>query len=108
MRNYCASSPNKSKHSGLKSRHLFWKKSREALADYVAGKQVKVIEIDVDRYKRIVGQVYLGDLWVNGALVRGGYAYVYPRYATAERLYEFEEEVRESQAWIWSCQRKKE
>ncbi len=41
-------------------------------------------------------------------MVRGGYAYVYPRYATAERLYEFEEEVRESQAWIWSCQRKKE
>ena len=79
----------------------FWKKSREALANYVAGKQVKVIEIDVDRYKRIVGQVYVGDLWVNGELVRGGYAYVYPRYATTERLYEFEEEARESQAGIW-------
>jgi len=79
----------------------FWKKSREALANYVAGKQVKVIEIDIDRYKRIVGQVYVGDLRVNGALVRGGYAYVYPGYATTERLYEFEEEARESQAGIW-------
>jgi len=79
----------------------FWKISREALASYVAGKQVKVIEIDVDRYKRIVGQVYLGDLWVNGALVRGGYAYVYPKYATSERLYEFEREAKENQAWVW-------
>jgi len=79
----------------------FWKKSREALADYVAGKEVTVEEVDIDRYKRIVGQVYVGDLWVNGALVRGGYAYVYPRYVTTERLYEFEEEARESQAGIW-------
>ena len=79
----------------------FWKKSREALADYVAGKEVTVEEVDIDRYLRIVGQVYVGDLWVNGALVRGGYVYVYPRYATTERLYEFEEEARESQAGIW-------
>jgi len=57
--------------------------------------------VDIDRYKRIVGQVYVGDLWVNGALVRGGYAYVYPEYATSSRLYEFEEEARESQARIW-------
>jgi len=79
----------------------FWKKSREALADYVSGKEVTVEEVNIDRYKRIVGQVYVGDLWVNGAMVRGGYAYVYPRYATTERLYEFEEEARESQAGIW-------
>ena len=63
----------------------FWKKSREALADYVSGKEVKIIEVDIDRYKRVVGQVYLGELWVNGALVRGGYAYVYPKYATSKR-----------------------
>ena len=87
----------------------FWKKSREALVDYVAGKEVEVIEVDIDRYERIVGQVYVGDLWVNGALVRGGYAYGYPEYATSSRLYEFEEEARESQAGIFgSYQRKRE
>jgi len=85
----------------------FWKKSREALADYVSGKEVTVEEVDIDRYKRIVGQVYVGDLWVNGALVRGGFAYVYPRYATTERLYEFEEEARESQAGIWKLPEEK-
>jgi len=79
----------------------FWKKSKEALADYVAGKEVQVFEVAIDRYERIVGQVYVGGLWVNGALVRGGYAYVYPKYATTERLYEFEEEARGNQAGIW-------
>ena len=79
----------------------YWKKSREALANYVAGKEVEVFEVSIDRYQRVVGQVYIGDLWVNGALVRGWYAYVYPKYATSERLYEFEEEARENQAGIW-------
>lgn len=33
----------------------FWIKSREALAYYVAGKEVQVIEVDIDRYKHIIG-----------------------------------------------------
>jgi len=37
---------------------------------------VEVFVVSIDRYQRVVGQVYIGDLWVNGALVRGGYAYV--------------------------------
>jgi len=79
----------------------FWKKSREALADYVAGKEVQVIEVDIDRYKRIVGQVYVGETWVNGALVRAGYAYVYPKYATTKKLYEYEKDAQENKAGIW-------
>ena len=37
-------------------------KSREALADYVAGKEVQIIEVNIDRYKHAVGQVYLEDM----------------------------------------------
>ena len=80
----------------------FWRKSKDALAYYVAGKYVDVFEVDIDRYDRIVGHVYFGDLWVNGELVRGGYAYVYPKYATNQRLYEYERLARESQMGIWA------
>ncbi|MEJ2115723.1 MAG: thermonuclease family protein [Gammaproteobacteria bacterium] len=80
----------------------FWKKSREALAYYVAGKEVQIVEVDIDRYERVVGQVYLNDIWVNAELVRGGYAYVYPKYATTKHLYEYESIARESQVGIWS------
>ena len=84
----------------------YWRKSREALAKYVAGKEVEVVEVDIDRYERIVGQVYLGDLWVNGALVRGGFAYVYPEYATSSRLYAFEQEAKERKTGIWKLPEK--
>ena len=61
-----------------------------------------VFEFDIDRYDRIVGQVYIEDIWVNGELVRGGYAYVYPKYATSQRLYECEQLAKESQMGIWA------
>ncbi len=35
-----------------------------------------------------------------------GYMYVYPSYATTERLYEVEEEARESQAGMWKLLKK--
>lgn len=79
----------------------FWKKSKDILAHYVAGKVVDVLVVDTDHYNRIVGHVYIGDTWVNGELVRGGYAYVYPKYATNQRLYEYEQSARENQIGIW-------
>ena len=84
----------------------FWKKSREALASYVSGKEVTVEEVDIDHWDRVIGQVYLGDLWVNGALVRGGYAYVYPKYATSSRLYAFESDAKKDKAGIWKLPEK--
>ena len=79
----------------------YWKKSRDALADYVAGKVVTVEKVDIDRWDRVIGQVYLDSLWINGELVRIGFAYVYPKYATSQRLYEYEQLAKESQVGIW-------
>jgi endonuclease YncB( thermonuclease family) len=79
----------------------FGRKSREALADIVAGAIVLIEQVDIDRWDRVVGQVYLGNLWVNGAMVRGGFAYVYPKYATTDRLYDYEAEAQKSNAGIW-------
>ena len=40
----------------------------------VFNKKVKVIPIDVDRYKRIVGMVYVDEKCLNEELVKAGYA----------------------------------
>ncbi len=45
--------------------------------------------------------MYVGELWINGELVRGGYAYVYPEYAVSIKLYEYETYAQESKAGIW-------
>jgi endonuclease YncB( thermonuclease family) len=44
------------------------------------GKTVKVQEIDVDRYDRVVGVVTVGDLVLNKHLLECGYAWLYDRY----------------------------
>jgi micrococcal nuclease len=46
----------------------------------VFGKVVKVEEIDVDRYGRVVGLVSVGDLILNRHLVAYGFAWVYHQY----------------------------
>ncbi|MCH8021690.1 thermonuclease family protein [candidate division KSB1 bacterium] len=71
----------------------FWEKSKQALEGYVRGKTVEVEEFDVDQYGRVVGHVYVGNFWVNGELVRNGFAYVYTQYAVSKRLYEYENEA---------------
>ena len=79
----------------------YWKKSKQALERYVAGKQIRVEEFDRDQYGRIVGHVYLDDLWVNGKLVQQGYSYVYERYAVSKKLFEYESDARKNQRGIW-------
>ena len=45
--------------------------------------------------------MYVGDTWVNGALVRGGNVYVYPKYATSQLLYGFERLAKEEGLGLW-------
>ena len=78
----------------------YWRKSKDALANFVSDKDVIVDEYDVDRYGRVVGHVYHGNFWVNAAMVRSGNAYVYTRYATSILLYELEKDARDSQEGI--------
>lgn len=40
-------------------------KAKQALGNLVFGEIVTVVQVDIDRYKRIVGRVYLGNLDVN-------------------------------------------
>lgn len=79
----------------------FWKKSKQALENYVAAQQVMVEEFDRDQYGRIVGHVYVDGIWVNGELVKQGYAYVYARYAVSKKLYQYEANAEKNKLGIW-------
>lgn len=57
--------------------------------------------MDVDRYGRTVGRVYVDGTDVNAELVRQGYAWVYRKYAEDPKLYELEEEVRKAERGLW-------
>ncbi len=53
-------------------RQPFGTKAKKALARMAFNKQARVVEVTKDRYKRIVGRVYVGNLDVNAELVRQG------------------------------------
>ena len=46
-------------------------RSRQALADLVFGKEVKVVTHGKDRYGRVIGDVFVGGKAVNEVMVRG-------------------------------------
>ena len=76
-------------------------RSKQALSDLAFGKQVKVAVVDIDRYGRTVGRVFVGQVDISAELVSSGAAWVYRRYATDERLYALEETAREQQRGLW-------
>jgi endonuclease YncB( thermonuclease family) len=80
--------------------------ARQALAALIHGKTVRVVEIDRDRYGRIVGEVRVwatdgtGTL-VNLELVRAGLAWAYRRYAPPTAYVVAEQEARDHGAGVW-------
>jgi endonuclease YncB( thermonuclease family) len=77
-------------------------RARQALADLVFQKSVRVEVSDIDRYGRTVGTVMLGDLDVNAEMVRNGSAWVYRRYARDSRLFELEDQARAAGSGLWA------
>ncbi len=80
----------------------FGTKAKQALSDLAFGKQTRVVEVAVDRYKRIVGRVYVGDIDVNRELVAQGFAWVYRKYSDDAELLELEAQAREGRLGLWA------
>jgi endonuclease YncB( thermonuclease family) len=54
--------------------------SKAFLSEQINVKYVMVDVIDIDRYKRSVGRIFVDDLDINKAMVENGYAWVYAQY----------------------------
>jgi endonuclease YncB( thermonuclease family) len=77
-------------------------RARQALSDKVFGKIVDVVEIDRDRYGRIVGRIYLDGRDINREMVAEGHAWVYRKYMRDESLLTDEAVAREAGRGLWS------
>lgn len=76
--------------------------AKQQLAAMIFQKDVAILVVDVDRYGRTVGRVYVGDLDVNAELVHIGAAWVYDKYATDASLYVLQEEAIKEGRGLWS------
>ena len=80
----------------------FGKKAREKLAEKVFRKTVRVEVIDVDRYRREVGRIYLGDRFINMEMVSDGFAWRYVQYDRPGEFTAAENEAREHRRGLWA------
>ena len=80
----------------------FGTRSRQALSDLIFSKDVLVVQDDIDRYGRLVGQVYVGSIHVNRKMVQEGMAWVYRQYMKDETLLQDEQVAKEAKRGLWS------
>jgi endonuclease YncB( thermonuclease family) len=79
--------------------------SWKSLENKIMGKQVKMDILDVDKYKRMVGMIWLGDRNINLEMVREGCAEAFVEYLKDPYKQEFikaEKEARSEKKGIWS------
>jgi micrococcal nuclease len=77
-------------------------KAKEFIASLIADKDVRVVIINKDRYRRSVADVYLRDgTHINSAIVKAGYAWHFKRYSDNPELARLEFEARTARRGLW-------
>lgn len=59
----------------------YGKKSKQFLANLIAGEVVEVDENGKDKYKRTIGTIYLDGTDINAQIVANGYAWAYRKFS---------------------------
>jgi len=77
------------------------RRAKEALGRLAAGRDARLVVVDRDDYGRPVADLYVGELFVNEALVRGGDAWAYPRYVRHPQILAAQDEARRHLRGLW-------
>ncbi len=80
----------------------FGKKTRENLAAKVFRQTVRIEVTDVDRYRREVGRIDLGDRFINMEIVREGFAWRYVQYDRNGEFTSAEDDAHDHRRGLWT------
>lgn len=72
------------------------------IKEKIFGKTVDVKVETTDKYGRTVGNIYLGDQWINLEMVQDGFAWHYKQYSQSTELAKAEDEARENKKGLWA------
>ena len=84
------------------TRQPFATKAKQSLSSKVFGKIVTVKWDEMDRDKRILGEVYIGKRWINVKLVSEGLAWHYQFFSKDKTMAAAEVKARAAKLGIWS------
>lgn len=80
----------------------FGQKSKAALGEKIHEKQVVVRWSKRDQYKRIIGDIYLGDRRISQEMIAEGWAWHFKRYNSEKILADAEIAAREAKRGLWA------
>ena len=75
--------------------------AKNHLVSLISGKQVKVICRKKDRYKRILGIVYLQEKEINLQMVKDGFAWHYSYFDNTKSYIEAEQKAKQNKSGLW-------
>ncbi|SUA62834.1 hypothetical protein RP300_02443 [Oligella urethralis] len=79
----------------------FSRVAKEALADLIATKEVRLQIEGKDRYQRLLAEVFIGGTNVNLYMVRQGYAWAYTQYMTDNQYLEAQQAAQRERLGLW-------
>lgn len=99
--------PRINQHTGHinKAGQPYGKESWKALEAKIGQKRARLDILDIDRYKRMVGMIWIGNRNINLEMVREGYAEAYTEFLKEPYRGQFiqaEKEARSTRRGIWS------
>lgn len=84
------------------SHQAFGTKAKQALSGKVFDKNVTVKWAEKDKYGRVLGDVYVGDHFINQELVDDGWAWHFKKYSTSAELADSEVRARKASLGLWA------
>ena len=80
----------------------YYQVCKDALGDYIFGKEVSLITYGTDRYKRTIAEVYIGSEDINLKMITNGYAWHYKKYSSDAKMALAEKEARIQKYGLWA------
>jgi endonuclease YncB( thermonuclease family) len=77
-------------------------RAKRALSALAFRKWARVEVVDIDRYGRSVGEVFIDGIDVNRAMVREGHAWAYTKYLYTPEIIELEDAARAANKGLWA------
>ena len=90
------------------SKQAFGQKSKDLLAQWIRGQEVRIEHTKTDRYNRILGKIWVQDRDINLAMIESGMAWYYKQFSrdlspSDRELYEkAEARARQQRVGLWA------
>jgi endonuclease YncB( thermonuclease family) len=84
------------------SNQPYGKQAKAALSTLAFGKQARVEVVDIDRYGRTVGEIFVDEIDVNHEMVREGHAWAYTKYSHTTEIIGLEDSARAANKGLWA------